>query len=203
MSLNYLATRFTCSWPWSIAVMLCDGRIVCGCADPYAKRVLGDLRTTTLSDIWGSPLARELREDINTGGSPFCGDCPLKEPLAPDEPAPVRDLNVAPLEWDVWNHKRLVRSVGHTPGETAAMKKLWASGRLIDVPRHFSPEPQPLYSWWGYRFPQSFERDYGWRFDHVLASEKLMPRVRALKTVKDTRTWERPSDHVPLVVDLD
>ena len=49
MSLNYLATRFTCSWPWSIAVMLCDGRVVCGCADPYAKRVLGDLRTTSLS----------------------------------------------------------------------------------------------------------------------------------------------------------
>ena len=97
MSLNYLATRFTCSWPWSIAVMLCDGRIVCGCADPYAKRVLGDFRTTSLTDIWRSPLASELREDINTGGSPFCGDCPLKEPLADDQPAPVRDLNVPAL----------------------------------------------------------------------------------------------------------
>ena len=45
MSLNYLATRFTCSWPWDTLVMLCDGRIVCGCADPYGKRVLGDART--------------------------------------------------------------------------------------------------------------------------------------------------------------
>ena len=45
MSLNYLATRFTCSWPWNIMVMLCDGRMVCGCSDPYAKRVLGDART--------------------------------------------------------------------------------------------------------------------------------------------------------------
>jgi sulfatase maturation enzyme AslB (radical SAM superfamily) len=97
VSLNYLATRFTCSWPWSIAVMLCDGRIVCGCADPYAKRVLGDFRTTTLSGIWRGPLATEIREDINTGGSPFCGDCPLKEPLADDQPAPVRDLNVPAL----------------------------------------------------------------------------------------------------------
>ena len=52
MALNFLATRFTCSWPWSIAVMLCDGRIVCGCADPYAKRVLGDLRASTLADVW-------------------------------------------------------------------------------------------------------------------------------------------------------
>ena len=52
MSENYLATRFTCSWPWSTAVLLCDGRIVCGCADPYAKRVLGDARAGGLHDIW-------------------------------------------------------------------------------------------------------------------------------------------------------
>jgi hypothetical protein len=97
VSLNYLATRFTCSWPWSIAVMLCDGRIVCGCADPYAKRVLGDVRTASLAAIWRGPTATELREDINTGGSPFCGDCPLKEPLADGQPPPVRDPNVAPL----------------------------------------------------------------------------------------------------------
>ena len=44
MSLNYLATRFQCTWPWDILVMLCDGRMVCGCADPYGKRVLGDAR---------------------------------------------------------------------------------------------------------------------------------------------------------------
>ena len=97
MSLNYLATRFTCSWPWSIAVMLCDGRIVCGCADPYAKRVLGDFRTASLADIWRGPTVTELRDDINSGGSPFCGDCPLKVPLADGEAAPVRDLNVSPL----------------------------------------------------------------------------------------------------------
>ena len=97
MSLNHLATRFTCSWPWSIAVMLCDGRIVCGCADPYAKRVLGDFRTTPLADIWRGPVATDLREDLNTGGAPFCGDCPLKLPLAPDQPPPVRDLNVPAL----------------------------------------------------------------------------------------------------------
>ena len=45
VSLNYLATRFTCCWPWSTMVLLCDGRLVCGCADPYGKRVLGDTRT--------------------------------------------------------------------------------------------------------------------------------------------------------------
>ncbi|MEZ5294388.1 MAG: radical SAM protein [Vicinamibacterales bacterium] len=97
MSLNYLAERFTCAWPWSTAILLCDGRISCGCSDPYGKRIMGDARTTTLADVWRGPLATELREDINTGGSPFCGDCPLKEPLAPGQAPPVRDLNVGPL----------------------------------------------------------------------------------------------------------
>ena len=61
MSLNFLATRFTCSWPWNIATLLCDGRIVCGCADPYAKRVLGDTRAGSLSSVWTGETAAKLR----------------------------------------------------------------------------------------------------------------------------------------------
>jgi MoaA/NifB/PqqE/SkfB family radical SAM enzyme len=97
MSENYLASRFTCSWPWSTAILLCDGRISCGCSDPYAKRVLGDTRVVSLAEVWRGPTATELREDLNYGSSEFCGDCPLKQPLAAGEPAPVRDLNVGPL----------------------------------------------------------------------------------------------------------
>ena len=97
MSLNYLATRYRCSWPWEIGVMLCDGRMVCGCADPYAKRVLGDARTTSIADIWTGPVASQLRSDLNQGGSSFCGDCPLKLPIGPDELPPQRDLDVAAI----------------------------------------------------------------------------------------------------------
>src|SRR6476661_7973323 len=97
MSENYLATRYRCSWPWEIGVMLCDGRMVCGCADPYAKRVLGDARTTTIAGIWTGETASQLRVDLNHGGSSFCGDCPLKLPIGPDEQPPQRDLNVAPI----------------------------------------------------------------------------------------------------------
>ena len=74
--------------------MLCDGRIVCGCADPYAKRVLGDARTTSLSDVWRGETATRLRAELNAGGSGFCGDCPLKLPLGDDETPPVRSLDV-------------------------------------------------------------------------------------------------------------
>lgn len=93
MSLNFLATRFQCSWPWDMLVMLCDGRLVCGCADPYGRRVLGDARTSTIRDVWSGPVITSLREDLNAGGSRFCGDCPLKLPLKKDEAPPVRPLD--------------------------------------------------------------------------------------------------------------
>ena len=73
--------------------MLCDGRIVCGCADPYGHRVLGDARVASISEIWKDTTISSLRSDINAGGSRFCGDCPLKLPLR-DQPPPVRSLDV-------------------------------------------------------------------------------------------------------------
>ena len=97
MSLNHLAHRFTCSWPWTTLVLLCDGRVVCGCADPYAQRVLGDARTHSLSDIWNDPTIQTVRRELNTGGSHFCGDCPLKLPLPDGAQPPQRPLDVGAL----------------------------------------------------------------------------------------------------------
>ena len=96
MSLNYLSTRFQCNWPWTILVMLCDGRLVCGCADPYGRRVLGDARTSTIRDVWTGAAITGLRNDLNGGGSAFCGDCPLKLPLKKDEHPPQRPLDAGP-----------------------------------------------------------------------------------------------------------
>jgi hypothetical protein len=78
-------------------VLLCDGRLVCGCADPYGRRVLGDTRTTSVSAVWTGETASALRKDLNAGGSKFCGDCPLKLPLKKDQEPPQRDLTVAAL----------------------------------------------------------------------------------------------------------
>jgi hypothetical protein len=77
--------------------MLCDGRLVCGCADPYAQRVLGDARTSTVEDVWRGPVVTSLRGDLNSGGSSFCGDCALKRPLEPDETPVVRSLDAGRL----------------------------------------------------------------------------------------------------------
>jgi hypothetical protein len=73
-------------------VMLCDGRFVCGCADPYGRRPLGDARQSSVSDVWTGDTITRLRQDLNGGGSKFCGDCPLKEPLKKDEPPTVRSI---------------------------------------------------------------------------------------------------------------
>jgi len=73
--------------------MLCDGRLVCGCADPYGKRVLGDARASSIHDVWSGPIVSALRADLNGGGSKFCGDCPLKLPLKKGEPAVVRSVD--------------------------------------------------------------------------------------------------------------
>jgi len=97
MSLNYLATRFQCSWPWSTLVLLCDGRVVCGCADPYGTRVLGDARTASIRDVWTGDAVTRLRTDLNGGGSRFCGDCPLKLPLKKDELPPSRSVDAGRL----------------------------------------------------------------------------------------------------------
>src|SRR4029078_2404558 len=93
----YLSTRFGCTWPWSTLVMLCDGRMVCGCADPYGHRVLGDARAASVSAIWTGTTISSLREDLNAGGSKFCGDCPLKLPLKRGETPAARPPDAGAL----------------------------------------------------------------------------------------------------------
>ena len=77
--------------------MLCDGRTVCGCADPYGRRVLGDARGASVHDIWTGPIISALRHDLNAGGSKFCGDCPLKMPLTKDQPTVARPTDAGAL----------------------------------------------------------------------------------------------------------
>jgi hypothetical protein len=70
MSLNHLATRFTCSWPWTALVLTCDGRVVGGCADPYAERPLGDARIQRIGEIWTGATVRSVRVADDEGAAP-------------------------------------------------------------------------------------------------------------------------------------
>jgi len=112
------------------------------------------------------------------------------------------DFNVAPLETDVWNHKKIKRQVGHTPLESEKMATLLDAGGFVDVGRHFVPPEEFLFTWWGYRHPQSFQKNYGWRLDHLWITPPLARHLQGHEVLASARAWERPSDHVPVWMDL-
>ena len=117
------------------------------------------------------------------------------------------DLNVAPGENDVWNHKFMLKVVSHTPPEIAAMAALKDSLGFIDLAREAVPEPEKLFSWWSYRAADFRASNRGLRLDHIWVTPGLREAAfrtgAALARVHDTmREWARPSDHAPVSVDL-
>jgi exodeoxyribonuclease-3 len=109
----------------------------------------------------------------------------------------VGDLNVAPLEHDVWSHKALLSVVSHTPIEVEKLTKAQAAGKWVDALRKFVPEDQKLYTWWSYRSPDWSNANKGRRLDHIWVSPKLGPGVTRMSVLREARGWERASDHAP------
>jgi len=114
----------------------------------------------------------------------------------------VGDLNIAPLEHDVWSHKQLLSIVSHTPPETTGLNAWMAEG-FTDAVRHFVPPDQKLYTWWSYRNQDWEKSDRGRRLDHIWVSHDLAGGLRANRILKEARNWTQPSDHVPVAVTLD
>ncbi len=110
----------------------------------------------------------------------------------------VGDLNIAPLEQDVWSHKALLNVVSHTPVEVARLKRAQAAGPWIDALRKFTPAEQKLYTWWSYRSPDWSNADKGRRLDHIWISPALEHAVESAQVLREARGWERPSDHAPV-----
>ncbi len=117
------------------------------------------------------------------------------------------DFNVAPYEHDVWSHRQMIRIVSHTPEERERLEKARACLGFIDTARHFYPEPQKLYSWWSYRARDWAKSNRGRRLDHIWLSpdlQKALPQKpeQALRFHLECRGWERPSDHIPVLIQL-
>ena len=114
----------------------------------------------------------------------------------------VGDFNVAPLEWDVYDHKALLKVVSHTPVEVETLGSLRDAHGWVDLGRKHIVAPVRNYSWWSYR---SFwrEKDQGRRLDHMWASPELAAQSRDHRLVEETRRWEKPSDHIPLITEFD
>ncbi len=115
----------------------------------------------------------------------------------------VGDLNVAPLKNDVWSHKQLLKIVSHTPVEVAALERVYGSHGWVDALRHFVLPEEKLYSWWSYRARDWEKSDRGRRLDHIWVTPALSGALAAAQVLKDVRGWQRPSDHAPVIVDLD
>src|SRR5438876_10049225 len=105
----------------------------------------------------------------------------------------VGDLNVAPLECDVWNHKALLKIVAHTPIECEKLTAAQKAGNWIDVARTFVREPEKLFTWWSYRSHDRAIADKGRRLDHTWVSQAAGARRVYIKVNKDARGWTHPS----------
>jgi exodeoxyribonuclease III len=115
----------------------------------------------------------------------------------------VGDLNVAPLENDVWSHKQLLKIVSHTPAETSRLARAQAAGGWVDIVRHHIPPDQKLYTWWSYRARDWAASDRGRRLDHIWATPAIAKASCGVEVVREARGWRQPSDHVPVLATLD
>ena len=114
----------------------------------------------------------------------------------------VGDLNIAPREDDVWNHKQLLKIVSHTPVEVEHFGAVMDAGAWVDVTRADIPSG-PLFSWWSYRSSDWDLADKGRRLDHIWATADIAQAAHGSRILRAARGWEKPSDHVPVFATFD
>lgn len=115
------------------------------------------------------------------------------------------DMNVCPADLDVWDPAAMARSTHVTDDERSRLRAVLATG-FTDAFRAVSPD-DPGFSWWDYRAGH-FHKGYGLRIDLVLLSSPLAARLRDARVERDYRKptkvrESKPSDHTPVLVDLD
>ena len=126
----------------------------------------------------------------------------LRETVAagPDDIVVCGDMNIAPTDDDVFDPEAYVGQTHVTPPERDALAELQALG-LHDVVRDRWPDER-VFSYWDYRAGM-FHQDLGMRIDLILASGPVAGRVKAAWVDRQARKGTGPSDHAPVMVDLD
>ena len=112
------------------------------------------------------------------------------------------DLNVAPHEDDVWSHKSLQNVISHTEIERETLKNILESNNFIDAIRFFLNSPKNIFTWWSYRSPNFEMNNRGRRLDHIWVSKNLLKNLKNAKILKNYRKKNKPSDHVPICLEL-
>jgi len=111
----------------------------------------------------------------------------------------VGDFNIAPEARDIHDPERLTGGIMASAVEREALSAV-LHGRLQDVFRVFEPDPGH-WSWWDYR-TGAWDRDRGWRIDHIYLCDELLGLARSCVIHKGVRGNDQPSDHAPVSVDL-
>jgi exodeoxyribonuclease III len=119
----------------------------------------------------------------------------------PDAAIVCGDMNIAPADADVFDPAAYAGHTHVTPPERAALAELQAAVGLRDVVRDRWPDER-VFTYWDYRAGM-FHQDLGMRIDLVLASAAVTGRVRAAWVDRQARKGAGPSDHAPVIVDLD
>ena len=114
----------------------------------------------------------------------------------------VGDFNIAPREDDVWDHKKLLKVVSHTPIEVEHLAEVQESADWVDITRKDITEGR-LYSWWSYRARDWDTADKGRRLDHIWATPDIAGAGHGSRVLRDARGWEKPSDHAPVFATFD
>ncbi len=111
------------------------------------------------------------------------------------------DFNIAPTDVDVWDPEVFIGATHVTAPERAALDRLKELG-LVDLVRQRWPADVPVFSYWDYR-AGAFHQDLGMRIDLLLGTPSVAARLKAAYTDRAARKGKDPSDHAPVIVDLD
>ena len=132
---------------------------------------------------WIKGLHAYLRK-INSSHTPICL---------------LGDFNIAPEDKDIHTPSNFEESIMASSKERKLLKDA-LGGELEDVFRIFEPGGKN-WSWWDYRH-SAWERDKGWRIDHIYLTEDILSCANSCWIDKEPRSREKPSDHAPVVVDI-
>jgi exodeoxyribonuclease-3 len=169
-----------------VAARLDNGVVIHNCYVPAG----GDIPDRALNVKFGQKLdyLSQLRDH-------FRAEPPARSIL-------VGDLNIAPREDDVWDHKALLKIVSHTPVEVQHLTDAMEAGKWVDITRKDLPQGR-LYSWWSYRSPDWNAADKGRRLDHIWATPDIAGAAHGSRILRPVRGWDGPSDHVPVFATFD
>ncbi|MDX1443771.1 MAG: exodeoxyribonuclease III [Gammaproteobacteria bacterium] len=172
-----------------------------GLEDPQARVIIGTFGGVRVANLYvpnGSEVGSE-KYDYKLGWLDYLSGVLADERKQHDRMVVMGDFNIAPADADVHDPEEWRGKILFSEPEHAALKKILDLG-FTDSYRLFEQEPD-TFSWWDYR-AAGFRRNRGLRIDLLLLSDALREKCEASWIDREPRTWERPSDHAPVLVNI-